>query len=528
MKNHYDVLIVGAGIAGLSAAIAAAEKGLSVLILGKGERFEESNTWHAQGGIVESGAGDSPELLRKDILRAGSGINNYDALEVVTSEGPNLVDEILVNRAKVPFHKTQTGEFDRTQEGAHSVRRILHVKDYTGRSIAENLLAYVSGLKTITMIADMTAVDIITNTHHSKDSQQRYKPRKALGVYVLNNKSGEVHPMFAPSVVLATGGAGNLYLHTSNPASATGDGIAMAHRAGCDIINAEYVQFHPTVLFHRDIKRFLISESLRGEGARLMNRNGDYFMEAYNPELKDLAPRDEVARAIYREMGNQGGYVLLDATGIKHVDPAQRFPSIYKQCKSLGIDISKDPIPVVPAAHYFCGGVKTNMQGATEIEGLYVVGESACNGIHGANRLASVSLLESLVFGYRAGAQIAETAAQLDGDLLASIPEWVSPKQETEFDPMLIQSDLETIQTTLWNYVGIIRTRRRLSRAISDLNYLEHRIQSFYRQARISREIIELRNAIVTGGLITHAAYKNKQSLGCHFVVDGRDNGDIE
>lgn len=522
MRQQYDVLILGSGIAGLSAAITAAEKGLQVCVMTKSAEFGESNTWHAQGGIVETGEGDSPDLLRQDILRAGSQINNLQAIDIVASEGPALVDEILIQRAKVPFVRTETGEFDRTQEGAHSIRRILHVKDHTGRSIEESLIAYVRTMPGIQMLNEMTAVDLITNTHNSTDPQQRYRKRRVLGAYVLDNRSGEVRPFFASAVILATGGAGNVYLHTSNPASATGDGVAMAWRAGCDIINAEYVQFHPTVLFHRDVKRFLITEAMRGEGARLLNRDGRYFMSDYNAALRDLAPRDEVARAIYREMGTQGGYVLLDARLITHVDPAQRFPSIYRQCLDLGIDISRDPIPVVPAAHYFCGGIKTDMDGATDLEGLYAVGENACNGIHGANRLASVSLLESLVFGVRAARHIACCLDPLETGLVRSIPDWVYPGDEFEFDPMLIQSDLQTIQTTMWNYVGIIRTRRRLGRALSDLNYLDHRIQSFYHQARISRDIVELRNAMAVGSLITQSAYKNRQSLGCHFVEDVR------
>jgi L-aspartate oxidase len=467
MMQQYDVLVIGSGIAGLSAAITAAEQGCSVLILNKADSFSECNTWYAQGGIVETGFGDSPDLLEQDIIKAGYGINSREAVHVVATEGPVLVDEYLIQKAGVPFHRTETGEFDRTQEGAHSVRRILHVKDHTGKSIEQSLIEYVKRIPAITCLARHTAIDIITNTHHSTDPQERYRKRRALGAYVLNNQTNEVLPVFARAVILATGGVGNVYLHTSNPAGATGDGIAMAYRAGCDVINAEYVQFHPTVLFHRDLKRFLITEAMRGEGARLMNRKGDYFMPAYNAELRDLAPRDEVARAIYYEMGTQGGYVLLDATMIKHVDIEQRFPSIFSQCMELGIDIRKDPIPVVPAAHFFCGGVKVDLNGQTDLDGLYAVGENACNGVHGANRLASVSLLESLVFGVRAGRHIVKEAAPIAPGVIAAIPDWQFPRTEVEFDPVLIQSDMATIQTTMWNYVGIMRTPRRLARAIS-------------------------------------------------------------
>jgi len=523
-SQTYDVLVIGSGIGGLAAAISAAEQGLSVLVITKSKDISESNTWYAQGGIVESGFGDSPELLEKDILRAGAYINNLETVHMVAHEGPALVDEYLVAKARVPFERSETGEFDRTQEGAHSVRRILHVKDTTGRSIEESLLSYALGIGKVVFKTECSAIDLITNTHHSSDAQQRYKKRRVLGAYILDGKSSMVVPVFAASVVLATGGVGNVYLHTSNPESSTGDGIAMAYRTGCEILNAEYVQFHPTVLFHRDVKRFLITEAMRGEGARLRNRAGNYFMNAYNPELLDLAPRDEVARAIYREMGSQGGYVLLDATGIKHVDLSTRFPGIYKTCLDLGIDITREPIPVVPAAHYFCGGVKVDSESRTEIEGLYAVGETACTGVHGANRLASVSLLEALVFGVRAGRHIAHTCAKLPEDLVKSVPDWRYPDVEREFDPMLLQNDMTSIQTTMWNYVGIIRTKRRLGRAVADLNYLSHRIQKFYQEARVTREMIELRNAMLSGMIIANAADKNTRSTGCHFVEPSRDS----
>jgi L-aspartate oxidase len=487
-------------------------------VVSKEADLSESNTLYAQGGIVETGLGDSPDLLEKDIIRAGNGINNLDAVRIVASEGPRLVDDYLVQRAQVPFEKTETGDFDRTQEGAHSVRRILHVKDTTGHAIGTAMLDLVRKNPRITLLGNTTCVDIITNTHHSSDPQERYRERRALGAYLLNNDKGEIFPLFAAAVILATGGVGNVYLHTSNPESSTGDGIAMADRAGCEILNAEYVQFHPTVLFHRDIKRFLITEAMRGEGARLRNREGQYFMPAYNAELKDLAPRDEVARAIYREMGFQGGYVLLDATTITHVDLATRFPSIYKQCKDLDIDLYTQPIPVVPAAHYFCGGVKVDSWGQTEIAGLFAVGETACTGVHGANRLASVSLLEALVYGVRAGEKIAAQARTLNISLCASVPDWIYPQEVREFDPMLIQNDMTSIQTTMWNYVGIIRTPWRLSRAVADLQYLSHRITRFYEEARLSRSILELRNAMLSGLIIANAALKNRHSLGCHFV----------
>jgi len=519
--ESFDLLVIGTGIAGLSAAIRAAELGARVALLSKESSFSECNTRYAQGGIVADGEGDSPTLLAEDIERAGSYLNNSEAVRIVAREGPAAVRGFLFERVGVPFCRGSDGQADLTREAAHSVRRILHVKDRTGAAIEERLLDYAQGLESLSFFPSSSAIDIITNTHHSQDPQQRYERVRALGAYVFNENTGEVTPFFAKATILATGGAGNLYLHTSNPPGATGDGVAMAHRAGAEIVNAEYFQFHPTVLFHRDIKRFLISESMRGEGARLMNRSGEYFMERYQPGLRDLAPRDQVARAIYLEMeSSDSSYVFLDCKDMK-VDLAERFPSIYQTCREAGIDISREPIPVVPAAHYFCGGVKTDMDGQTCVNGLYAVGETACTGVHGANRLASVSLLEGLVFGLRAGAHAAAKPADLSQALLRSIPGWVFPADEEAADPILIGHDLQNIQTTMWDYAGIIRTRKRLQRAIADLNYLDHRIESFYRSARLSRRLLELRNAVLTASLIANAAMANPVSVGCHYLRPG-------
>jgi L-aspartate oxidase len=517
----FDVVVVGSGIGGLSAAVRAAENGSRVAVVSKESSFSECNTHYAQGGIVAAGEDDSIELLSEDIARAGSYLNNSEAVRIVASEGPRAVREFLLDKVGVPFFTKADGQLDLTREAAHSVRRILHVKDRTGAAIEDKLLAYAQGFPGISFFPSSAAIDIITNTHHSQDVEQRYAPTRALGAYVFNENTGEVIPFLANATVLATGGAGNLYLHTSNPQGATGDGIAMAYRAGAEIVNAEFIQFHPTVLFHRDIKRFLISEAMRGEGARLMNRAGEYFMERYQPGLKDLAPRDQVARAIYLEMeSTDSSYVFLDTSGMK-IDPAERFPAIFETCLKAEIDIRKEPIPVVPAAHYFCGGVKTDMDGETGIRGLYAVGETACTGVHGANRLASVSLLEGLVFGLRAGKATTENTDRISASIQRSIPDWVFPPDEEVVDPILIGHDLQNIQTTMWDYAGIIRTRKRLQRAISDLNYIDHRIDSFYRSASLSRRLLELRNAVLTASLIARAAMANPVSVGCHYIRPG-------
>lgn len=397
MREYYDVIIVGTGIAGLSAAIACREKDLKVLVITKEENIEESNTYYAQGGIVAAKKGSDPALLEKDILEAGCYINNREAVALFSTEAPQLVFDFLIDQAETQFSKDSLGNYDYTEEAAHSERRILHFEDHTGDAIEKSLIAQAQKLG-VEIRAGYTAVDLITNNHHSTDAQELYKKREVLGIYALENATDEVHSLFADAVILATGGIANIFHFTTNPHSATGDGIAMASQAGADIINAEFMQFHPTALFHKDIKRFLISESLRGEGAKLINKEGKTFMHSYD-NREELAPRDVVTRAIYEEMSLQGSeYVFLDlAHHYKGIAPIQeRFSRIWQTCKMGGIDITKDPIPVVPAAHYFCGGIKVDVDGKSSLSRLWAVGEVSCTGVHGANRLASTSLLEGL------------------------------------------------------------------------------------------------------------------------------------
>jgi len=518
-RREFDLIVLGSGVAGLTAALAAADEGRSVAVVSKEPTLAECNTFYAQGGIVATGEDDSPDLLAKDITSAGDGINSREAVTLLAAEGPALVERLLVERLRVPFTRTADGAIARTREAAHSVRRIYFSKDTTGRAIETSLLAAVTQHPRIETFPSHVAIDLITNTHNSTDPQERYNQTRVVGAYLWAALTAEVKIFFAPAVILATGGVGNLFLHTSNPPGATGDGLAMASRIGAEILNAEYVQFHPTVLFHKDVKRFLISEALRGEGARLINHAGELFMKRYDPVLADLAPRDEVARAMYQEMENEGSdYLLLDARPADGAPLDERFPGIFETCMSVGLDIRREPIPVVPAAHYFCGGVKVGLTGRTSVPGLYAVGETACTGVHGANRLASVSLLEGLYFGHAAGAHAAREPSAVPARLRSSIPDWVSPAPGEVFDPVLIQQDLLSIQSTMWNYAGIIRTRKRLERAMADLNYLSHRIEQFYRQATVSRPIVELRNALLAARVIVSAAYSNGKSLGCHFV----------
>ncbi len=518
-RHEFDLLIIGAGIAGLSAAITAAERGLAVGVLTKERDVLESNTRYAQGGIIGPSKDDTNELLEKDIIFAGAGLNFAEAVRLLAREGPELVESFLEGKIGVPFTKDENGNPALTREAAHSVRRILYAQDQTGEAIERALYAYAQKTKGIEFFSGHTAVDLITNTHNSTDPQEKYRKMHAFGAYVFCEETEQVSAFFSPMVILAAGGVGNLFLHTSNPVGATGDGIAMAYRIGAEILNAEYVQFHPTVLFHRDFKRFLISEALRGEGARLINQRGEYFMGRYSPQNGDLAPRDEVARAIYQEMErDDAGYVRLDATGITELSVEERFPAIYKKCLSLGIDITKEAIPVVPAAHYFCGGIKVDLDGQTGIDGLFAAGENACTGVHGANRLASVSLLEGLYWGVRCVERAADTLTPLSRGLMRSVPDWIESNVEEEFDPVLLNQDFKTIQSTMWNYAGIIRSRKRLIRAMADFGYLSHRVEQFYRGGPLTRRIIELRNSVLTASIIVRAALHNPVSKGCHYI----------
>jgi L-aspartate oxidase len=371
--NHMeaDILIIGCGIAGASAALEAAKSGLSVIIVSKSDRPEESNTYYAQGGIVSLGHDDRPELLKKDILETGDHINNLQAVEILSREGKKYVDDVLIKELKIPFARTSPGTLDYAQEAAHSRRRILHVKDTTGKTIEEKFIACLKTYSNVTILPDHTAVDLLTIPHHSKILANFYNEPLCIGAYVLDNRLQKVKTIFAAQTVLATGGCGAVYLYTSNPKGAIGDGYAMAYRAGARIINMEYVQFHPTLLFHRDADAFLISETIRGEGGRLKTKEGRTFMENYEGRT-ELAPRDEVTRAIYEEMTNSNSnYVMLDIASYAKIDIKKRFPHIYKTCRQYGIDITKEPIPVVPAAHYCCGGILVDNWGQSTLQNLY-------------------------------------------------------------------------------------------------------------------------------------------------------------
>jgi L-aspartate oxidase len=551
-RKHYPVLVIGTGIAGLTVAFSLARAGVQVLLVTKAADPSDCNTFWAQGGIIYQGHEDSPSKLVEDILQAGAGLCNAESVRFLAEEGPKAVRSILLDDLHVPFSTDREGELDLTQEGAHSVSRIIHAGDSTGRAIEISLLNQVRKEPNITLATELTAVDLLTTQHHPQDVQIRYRlDNECVGAYLLDNRTNEVFTVFADYTVLATGGVGQIYLHTTNTRHTIGDGIVMARRAGAWVMNAEYVQFHPTALAQKRTNHFLISEALRGEGARLKNQDGEFFMERYEPEFRDLAPRDRVTRAIVEEMtSRKEDFVWLDLASFYNGDEPipQRFPTIWEECRAIGIDIEKEPIPVVPAAHYFCGGVLVNNFGESTLHRLYAIGETSCTGVHGANRLASTSLLEGLTWGYFAAASIHEKlrapgaavagnasgsgapslrrapssriagVGAIDPSVLGTIPDWRPPGNVNMEDPALILQDWTTIQHTMWNYVGIVRTEERMERAVADMAELGNRLTRFYHESTISREILELFHGQNTAWIIANAAIRNPESRGAHFV----------
>lgn len=526
-----DVLVIGSGIAGAAAALKLAQNPKrSVILITRGSDPHESNTRWAQGGIVHRGPDDSAELLVKDIIEAGAGASLPEAAQMLAEEGPDRLEEVLIRVAGIEFDRDADGELSYGREGAHSVRRILHVGDGTGNAIIQGLIRAVKSKSNIEFLENATAVDLITYPHHSRDPLDTYQPIACYGAYVFDRNGRAVHRTLSGATILATGGVGRLYLNTTNPFGSRGDGLAMAHRAGAHIINAEYVQFHPTTLAVPGAEGFLISEAVRGEGGVLLTPDGEPFMEKFSPEWKDLAPRDVVSRAIHSTLEAQEySHVLLDIGSHMPADKVpRRFPNIYAECLRVGIDITSEPIPVVPAAHYFCGGVKVDLWGSSSIKNLYAIGEVSCTGLHGANRLASTSLLEGLVWGFRAAENIEKTFERSTPRILtrAEAPPWDESGLIQENDPALIQGDVQTIQNIMWHYVGLIRSGDRLSRAIRELRHMQNEIETFYRTTKLSDGLIGLRNIVESALIIARAARHNRQSRGCHYRVDSVDVGD--
>jgi L-aspartate oxidase len=521
-----EVLIIGCGIAGATAALRLARNSKrQITVITRAPEPRESNTWYAQGGIIGEGLDDNPALLVSDILAAGAGASSPQAAQILAEDGPRLLHEILEQTAGVHFDHDAGGRALWGKEAAHSRRRILHVGDATGQAIMTGLMSALDRCPNVRIESSLTAVDLITFPHHSRDPLNTYRPITCHGVYAFDRHEQTVHRYLASVTVLATGGLGRIYRNTTNPPGARGDGLAMAHRAGARITNAEYVQFHPTALAAPGREGFLISEAVRGEGGILLTPNGHPFMGEYSPEWKDLAPRDVVARAIHHEMETKGySYVLLDIASRMPADAIRaRFPYIRGECLKVGIDIAREPIPVVPAAHYFCGGVLVDQWGQSSIANLYAVGEISCTGVHGANRLASTSLLEGLVWGNSSAQHIEESlnkSAFTPRTTFDEVSPWDESGLVADADPALIQGDMQNIQNIMWHYVGLVRSGERLSRAIRELRHLWNEIETFYRTTKLADGLIGLRNAVEVALLVAQAAQHNRQSRGCHYRQD--------
>jgi L-aspartate oxidase len=505
------VVVVGAGLAGLTVALHLADR-RPVMVLAKRD-FEEGATWRAQGGIVGVlGGDDSVELHVQDTQIAGAGLVDENAARFVAENSAAAIAWLV--EQGVPFTTDPAGPLGLhlTREGGHAVRRIAHAADGTGRAIQEALLAKALSHPNITMRQRWMAVDLVTSRH-----LHREEPARCYGVYVLDIDNGRVETLPAAAVVLATGGVGKVYRYTTNPETSTGDGIAMAWRAGCRIANMEFIQFHPTCLYHPQERNFLITEALRGEGAQLKLPDGTRFMAGHDPRL-ELAPRDIVARAIDFEMKKHGlDCVLLDATHLGESFLKEHFPTIHERCLQLGIDIAREPIPVVPAAHYTCGGIVTDLAGRTDLPGLFAVGEATYTGLHGANRLASNSLLECVVIGRSCAADVEGGSHLVEPPAL---PAWDESQVENADEQVVISHNWDELRLTMWNYVGIVRTTRRLERARRRIHLLRDEVDEYYSQFRVNRDLLELRNLLECADLVVRSALSRHESRGLHYSRD--------
>ncbi len=509
-REQVDFLVLGGGIAGLTFALEAAPHG-SVLVLAKRARSEGS-TQYAQGGIASVlGADDAFELHIEDTLVAGAGLCHRDAVEVTVREAPERIRWLL--SLGVEFDHEAPERLHLTREGGHSRRRVAHAKDATGREVERALLATCDA-RGIRIVDDAVAVDLITSEKAGLGG-----PNRALGAYVLDRGSGEISTVTARVTVLATGGAGKVYLYTTNPDVATGDGVAMAHRAGAAVANMEFFQFHPTCLYHPHAKSFLISEALRGEGGILRNKAGEAFMSRYDPR-RELAPRDIVARSIDAEVKRRGDdSAFLDMTHLPKTFLLEHFPNIYATCKEFGIDMAVQPIPVVPAAHYQCGGVVTDLEGRTTVPQLLAVGEVSCTGLHGANRLASNSLLEGLVFGTRAARSAARAKVEAAPPSQA-LPDWNPGDALAPDEVVMVTHNWDEVRRTMWNYVGIVRSVKRLERARARLALLRGEIREYYWKYKVTPDLVELRNLADVAMLVVECALRRRESRGLHYLLD--------
>ncbi|HWZ90909.1 MAG TPA: L-aspartate oxidase [Polyangiaceae bacterium] len=513
MALSTDFLVLGSGIAGLTFALHAAEFG-EVLLVTKRECDDSATNW-AQGGMAAVlSPEDSFEKHAEDTHFAGAGLCHEKVVDICVREAPESIR--WLSEVGTRFSRSESGDFELGREAAHTERRIVHAGDITGREIQRALLTAVRASPNIKILEWHMGVDLITMSKFGG-------PDQCVGAYVLDEHKATVETILARATVLATGGAGKVYLYTSNPDVASGDGVAMAYRAGAEIANMEFYQFHPTVLYEPKAKGFLLSEALRGEGAVLRLPDGDAFMPRHHP-LKDLAPRDVVARAIDYEMKRTGSeHVLLDITSRPADYVRSRFPNIYAEVLEYGFDMTTTPIPVVPAAHYMCGGVTSDLHGRSSLPGLWVLGETACTGLHGANRLASNSLLEGLVFARRAADKLSQMAAELRSAPLPSVPEWETGSAAPSDEAVVVSHNWEEIRRLMWNYVGIVRSDARLRRAARRIALLEEEIREYYWKHLVTRDLLELRNLADVASLIIASASSRKESRGLHFTIDHTD-----
>ena len=527
MKQSTDFLVIGSGISGLSFAIKAARLG-SVTIVTKKAKVDTATNL-AQGGIAAVlSPDDSFALHIEDTLRSGAGLCHEDIVKLVVETGPARIEELIRLGVQFQSEAGDPSHLDLGKEGGHSARRIAHAMDLTGRKIEEGLLAQVAANPKITVLENHLAVDLLV----SSKTGTPYQPHdsfgdQCLGAYVFDRETGRIDTYQAKVTVLCTGGTGKVYLYTTNPDIATGDGIAMAYRAGARVGNLEFVQFHPTCLYHPQVKNFLISEAVRGEGGRLIDQHGKPFMHKYDAR-GDLATRDTVARAIDSEMKASGDdCVYLDITHQPAEFLKNRFPTIYSKCLSLGIDMTKVPIPVVPAAHYMCGGVVTDQWGKTNIEGLFAFGEAACTGLHGGNRLASNSLLEAVVFAHQAFLECEREWPELREAALPEVAEWFAGEAQRIEENVLVSHNWDQIRRLMWNYVGIVRTEKRLALVQERLRAIVSEVSQHYRDYILTPDLIELRNIAQVAELIVRCACIRKESRGLHYLVDFPQPDDV-
>ncbi len=517
-KKDFDILIIGSGCAGLSLALRLADQ-LKVIVLSK-VALSSGSTSHAQGGIsAVLDKNDSIESHIKDTLNAGAGLCNLEAVEITAANGKKNIEWLKNQGVEFTQKKTKSGRktFHLNKEGGHSHRRIVHMDDATGKALSETLISRAQEHPNINLLENHNVIDLII------DPSSR---SRIAGAYVLNTQNNQVEAFSVKVVALASGGANKVYRYSTNPNISTGDGIALAWRAGCRVSNMEFMQFHPTCLFHPKGRSFLISEAVRGEGGVLRLPDGTEFMKKYDTR-KDLAPRDIVARAIDNEMKKHGlDCVFLDISHKPSDFIKKHFPNIFRHCKSLGIDISIEPIPVVPAAHYTCGGVLTDINACTDIEGLYALGEVACTGLHGANRMASNSLLECLVFAERAADHILLNYKNFQQP--AMIPPWDESRVKEPDEEVMVAHNWDELRTFMWDYVGIVRTNKRLNRAMQRLQILKEEIAEYYSNYKVTSDLLELRNLVIVAELIIRCAQNRKESRGLHYTKDFPDCDDTQ